>query len=617
MTLTTLVMSMPDSTPPKEIRDWVSKQVEGFKSNDTDMNEVYLSAVTGEEAEGSGYVIRLKIDPMTKPKGVKAKIPEGRVIVEFAVGDGSRAAPCAIHNGVSQQLEGGWDDPEEFKRALGLLAQAQYEGHRLRLYGRFRSYRTKRLFVVDRIERDEDSKKSQLSEKQFNTFIRKCHKHNITPLNLMNQTLWDKFFAPEYIKKAVMLFCLSPFKKDELIHIGIITSHGEGKDTLIEKVIQPLVPCGVASSGQMTTIPGLVGAMSGDDLGSVDVGLLPKMNNERLAISEFQLWKDTVFGELMGAMANGFVQLTKGKLDIRKPTCVNIMMLGNPPHHYTEGKSAKRDMMEAFGRYTPQIVSRLTLIFTQLKLSQEDKQHLVDEIIVKNMDDYGGTVSDLKMWQAFFREYLRHVSSMKVPVFDSYGLIRTVFDALKAKQEFQDVFHARGMPDNRKWAEFANLCRSFARLNGRHQITNEDIKEAYSAMLHSLKTLSTHFDLDDLNLDLTPLLRKVYLEVKERGAVDSQTLSTALKIKLTTVMSCLNDLKQKQYIQEIGDVWVTSSDEAPNETTITIEEDGTEGWKLVEPPTPAENTLGVDLGSTEEAISDELLEALERMDENS
>ena len=70
----------------------------------------------------------------------------------------------------------------------------------------------------------------------------------------MMNTLWEKFYAPEYIKKAILLFCLSPFKKDELIHIGIITSHGEGKDTLVEKVIQPLVPCGVASSGQMTTM---------------------------------------------------------------------------------------------------------------------------------------------------------------------------------------------------------------------------------------------------------------------------------------------------------------------------------------------------------------------------
>ena len=32
-----------------------------------------------------------------------------------------------------------------------------------------------------------------------------------------------------------------------------------------------------SSSGQMTTIPGMFGAMSSDDLSSVDVGLLPKM----------------------------------------------------------------------------------------------------------------------------------------------------------------------------------------------------------------------------------------------------------------------------------------------------------------------------------------------------
>ena len=353
----------------------------------------------------------------------------------------------------------------------------------------------------------------------------------------------------------------------------------------------------------MTTTITLVGAMSGDDLGSVDVGLLPKMNNERLALSEFQLWKDTVFGEMLGAMANGYVQLTKGKLDIRKPTCVNILMLGNP-HNYTEGKSSKREMMEAFGRYTPQIISRLTLIYTQLKLSEENKQDLVDEIIIKNMDDYGSIKTDLKMWQAFFREYLRFVSKLPVKVFDSYGLVKTVFETLKKKQEFQDAFHARGMPDNRKWAEFANLCRSFSRLNGRTQITNDDIRESYSAVLHSLKTLSAHFDLKDLNLDLSPLLRSIYLEVKERGAIDAATLSQVLKIKLSTVMSCLEELKGKNYLQEVGDVWITSSDDAPDKTTFTMEDNRSEGWNLEEIPTD----------DGDDVISDALLESLESND---
>ena len=590
---------MADKKIPADIRNWVSKQVENFQDSEGDMNSVFLSSVTGEVSEGSGYVIRLNISPMIKAKGDKTPTPSDRVIIEFAVGDGSRAAPCAIHNGSAKQLGGGWDDSEEFKNALDLLAQAQYDGKRLRIKGQYRTYKNKRLFIVDTIEKDEDSKKSKLSDRQFNTFIRKCNKANLTPLEIMTQTLWEKFFAPDYIKKAVLLFCLSPYEKHELIHIGIITSHGEGKDTLVEKVIQPLVPCGVASSGQMTTIPGLVGAMSGDDLGSVDVGLLPKMNNERIALSEFQLWKDTVFGELLGAMANGFVQLTKGKLDIRKPTCVNILMLGNPPHHYSQDNSTKREMMEAFGRYTPQIVSRLTLIFTQLKLSQDDKQDFVDEIIIKNMDDYGSTVSDLKMWQAFFREYLRYVSRIPVSIYDSYGLIKSVFDTLKSKREFQEVFHARGLPDNRKWAEFANLCRSFARLNGRNQITNEDIRESYSAMLTSLQTLTTHFDLDDLALDLSPVMRNIYLETKEAGAIDTQTLCRKLRLKTKTVMSCLKELKEKGYVQEVGDVWVIASDEAPTNNSFKIETDKTEGWDIKEIP------------KCDGEISDELLEALE------
>ena len=590
---------MADKKIPADIRNWVSKQVENFQDSEGDMNSVFLSSVTGEVSEGSGYVIRLNISPMIKAKGDKTPTPSDRVIIEFAVGDGSRAAPCAIHNGSAKQLGGGRDDSEEFKSALDLLAQAQYDGKRLRIKGQYRTYKNKRLFIVDTIEKDEDSKKSKLSDRQFNTFIRKCNKANLTPLEIMTQTLWEKFFAPDYIKKAVLLFCLSPYEKHELIHIGIITSHGEGKDTLVEKVIQPLVPCGVASSGQMTTIPGLVGAMSGDDLGSVDVGLLPKMNNERIALSEFQLWKDTVFGELLGAMANGFVQLTKGKLDIRKPTCVNILMLGNPPHHYSQDNSTKREMMEAFGRYTPQIVSRLTLIFTQLKLSQDDKQDFVDEIIIKNMDDYGSTVSDLKMWQAFFREYLRYVSRIPVSIYDSYGLIKSVFDTLKSKREFQEVFHARGLPDNRKWAEFANLCRSFARLNGRNQITNEDIRESYSAMLTSLQTLTTHFDLDDLALDLSPVMRNIYLETKEAGAIDTQTLCRKLRLKTKTVMSCLKELKEKGYVQEVGDVWVIASDEAPTNNSFKIETDKTEGWDIK------------DIPKGDGEISDELLEALE------
>ena len=204
---------------PADLRNWVEKQTTQFPSVESGMNEVFLSSVTGDEVQGTGYVIRLSINPMSKPKAKKNEptSPSDSVIVEFAVGDGKRAAPCAIHNGSDKQLKGGWDDPQEFRNALDLLSQAQYDGQKIRITGRFQSYKTKRLFVVDSITKDTDSKKSHLTEKQFQTFLRKCHKANLTPLDIMMDTLWEKFYAPEYIKKAILLFCLSPFKKDELI----------------------------------------------------------------------------------------------------------------------------------------------------------------------------------------------------------------------------------------------------------------------------------------------------------------------------------------------------------------------------------------------------------------
>jgi DNA replicative helicase MCM subunit Mcm2 (Cdc46/Mcm family) len=360
----------------------------------------------------------------------------------------------------------------------------------------------------------------------------------------------------------------------------------------------------------MTTIPGMFGAMSSDDLSSVDVGLMPKMNHERIAISEFQLWKDTVFGELLGAMANGYVKLTKGKLDISKPTCLNILMLGNPPHHYEEGDS-KREMMEAFGRYTPQIVSRLTLIFTQLKLNPDDKTSAVEEIIVRNMEEGNKNKKandELIMWQRFFKEYLRYMSHQEIPLMDSYGLIKSVYDSLKAKSEFQDIFHARGMPDNRKWAEFVNLCRAFSRINGHSEVTNEDIHEAYNLMLESLRTLTQHFDIHDLGLDLSPMLQTVYREIKTLGAADAQTLSKVIKVKVSTLNNCLNTLKEKKFIQQIGEAWVVCKDEEPTEAHyVAKKNNNTETVKLDMETTQNKPTIEVS-----DEISDELLEELER-----
>ena len=602
---------------PATLADWSAKQVSNFVERNTSLEDAFLSTITGDVAEGSGFVIKMGIFPMPakKSKGKKKEDDDDEasgnsVIVEFTLSDGKFSVPCAIHNGPDNTLEGGCADADEFKKSLSALVKSQRQGYLLSIKGQNRNYRNKRLFIVEELTIDENSKDSQLTKKQVKTFLSKCSKANLTPMEVMCDVLWKRFFAPTHIKKAIMLFCLNPFYKHELIHIGIITSHGEGKDTLVENVIQPLVPCGFASSGQMTTIPGLFGAMSSDDLSSVDVGLMPKMNHERLAISEFQLWKDTVFGELMGAMANGFVQLTKGKLDIKKPTCTNVLMLGNPPHHYEDGQS-KMGMMEAFGRYTPQIVSRLTLIFTQLKLNPEDKTNEVEEIIVRNMEQSESNKEveiELNIWRSFFREYIRYMSNQDIPLMDSYGIIKSVYDSLKSKPEFEEVFHARGIADNRKWAEFVNLCRAFTRINGNEEITNDDIRQAHTLMLESLRTLTQHFDIEDIGLDLSPLMQKIYLEVKRCGAADSVSIAKVVKVRTSAVDKCMEKLKAKKYVQQVGDAWVICNDEMPS---------GDMRFETA----PSDHTKSANIDSVKQSknievadeISDELLDELQKL----
>ena len=75
-----------------------------------------------------------------------------------------------------------------------------------------------------------------MNEHQLETFLSLCKKHRTTPLQLMlrEDTLWGELYAKEYLKKAIMLFCLSPSNKKEMLHIGIVASVGEGKDHMIE-----------------------------------------------------------------------------------------------------------------------------------------------------------------------------------------------------------------------------------------------------------------------------------------------------------------------------------------------------------------------------------------------
>lgn len=588
-----------------EVYKYVKKVTQTFDDKTVSLNQVYLNVVTENEVTGSGYVTKIAPRPVKSGK----KGAQEFIGIFFTLSDGMHTVECLLHD--ADFLENPWGDEDELMEKLGEIKESQNAGLKLVIQGKWGNYKQVRYFMVESLEADHTTKDSQLDAKEVKKFLSLVDKENKTVLELMNDVLWTRFHAPDYIKKAIALFMLNPHAKHEMIHIGLITQHGEGKDTLIEKVIQPVVECGVVEGGPHTSVPSLVGAMDKNDLTSVGIGVLPKMNNERIAVSEFQAFESDVWGHLLGAMANGQVVRAIGQAHVVRPSCLSMFLFGNPPSDYKVGAS-KKQMMSAFGEWTPQIVSRLTLIFTQLKLSGEESRDAIQDMILSGMDNKAESESEKEarhIWQIWFREYLRYVSQQHIPLVEAGGLIKSVYKSLTKRPEFQDIFHSRGQEDNRKWAEFVNLCRAFARLNGHTKIENKDLHDAHTLMLESLKTLTTEFDIGELQLDLTGLMRKVYLELKENGSGDVHQISSWVGAGRQTVRDILKELEAKGYVKNLDKIWLVSSDEAPNHQFSQLLDDSIEA----KPPT---KTAKKALDKIGDSISDELLDELEGLMED-
>ena len=502
---------------PDDIYDFVSKTVVKYSDITISMKDIHDRNVFGNNQTGSGFCIKYSIKAINHKEAGSNKI-----MVEFTISDGEYSVRCFAHNANEKYLEGALQD-EEIADMVQTIARSQKEGKRVELRGHYTNVGTKRLFLVDCMELDDGFQVSQMPTEQFQELKGLCNKHDMTPLDLMmrDDTLWAELYAMDFLKKAILLFCLSPKRKQDMIHVGIVSSHGEGKDHLIERVIQPLVPCRRAGSGKMATIPGLFGAMSGDDLNAIEVGLLPKMNHERVAISEFQTWGDETFGELMNMMANGQIEMQKGALDVERETTLNLLFLGNPPNYYTEDMD-KRVMLDAFGKYTFQIISRLTLIFTQLSLSDGKAAQRIRDAIIASMDgdcQESEIAEKVAKWRKFFREYLRYVSHTTPKLKHFTGSINGTYDDLEQKPQFKDAFCIRTATDNRKYQEFANLVRGFARLMGDTVITFNHVMYAAEIFELSLETLTEKFPTKAWASGVDENLLKLYECIKEKCPV--------------------------------------------------------------------------------------------------
>ncbi len=486
---------------PKSISDFIATATSNYQNLGANIEQLYAAKISQTKLEfGSGICLKMEEVPLNS----KSPNPDQSAI-RFIISDGTYAVECMAHNGNLDARPGGMDS-DRLRNTMMMLTESISDGSQLCVSGAYQMMGRDKVFVASDVQRYESLKTSQMTDEQFETFTglgqsesTDMFKRNLRPLELMlrDDTIWTKLYADDPIKTAVMLYCLSPQKKTDMLHIGIVSSMGEGKDHLIEQVIEPLVPCGMASSGKLCTIAGLFGAMSGDDLNSIELGLIPKMNNERIAVSEFQTWSQEVFGELMNVMANGKFSMQKGQVDTTRDGKVNFMFLGNPPREWKATES-KLGMLGAFGEYTYQILSRLTLIFARMTLTDGNNDFKIEEKIMDSMNgkyqkaDFN---NNLEMWRSFFREYLRYVSEMDPDITPVRKEIRETMDRIKANPDFSQVFledaqgNKRTSRDFRKFQEFVNLTKGFARLNGERQVSKDSVRQAEQIFLESIRTL--------------------------------------------------------------------------------------------------------------------------------
>jgi len=486
---------------PNEIVEFVSETAEGYRNVSADIGKIYAAKIANPNLlSGSGVVLKMEEGPLN-PK----KPSPDESVIRFTLSDGTYSVECLAHNGPEVgRLMGlhriGWETSSSdwLGDVLMLLTESVRDGKQVEVSGYYEMFGRDKVFVVKTVRPAEARTDSQMTDEQFETFIQLCSEAGpgYRPLELMirDDTLWSKLYADNPIKYATMLFCLSPQTKQDMLHIGIVSSMGEGKDHLLETVIEPLVPCGVASTGKLCTIPGLFGAMNGEDLNSIELGLIPKMDNERIAVSEFQTWSQEVFGELMNVLANGSFTMQKGQVDTKRTARTNFLFLGNPPRDWKRGDD-QLGMLSAFGEYTYQLMSRLTLIFAKMSLTQgDDTDHLIEDKIMDSMNgvykkkDFN---NNLEMWRNFFREYLRYVSAMD-PNYESLRSdIRKSMDKLKKSDIFKGAFlgGGRATRDFRKFQEFVNLCKGIARLNGEREVSITSLWHAEKLFETSMDTL--------------------------------------------------------------------------------------------------------------------------------
>jgi len=186
--------------------------------------------------------------------------------------------------------------------------------------------------------------------------------------------------------------------------------------------------------------------------------------------------------------------------------------------------------------------------------------------IMANMDKKSQSKSkneELKLLRSYFKEYLLYVSKLEPQLGIWQNIISSEFIKIQNTEEFKDAFAKRSKTDNRKWAGFLSLIRGYARLQGRDELTPDDVKAGSLMFQKSLSTLTglipksslrdgIDFDLLELHGQLLKQFDKgmgqgCTVNIKKARAIAKnfkrgKQFETLLKIKLSDGSMLIEDL---------------------------------------------------------------------------
>ena len=138
------------------------------------------------------------------------------------------------------------------------------------------------------------------------------------------------------------------------------------------------------------------------------------------------------------------------------------------------------------------------------------------------------------------------------------SLFNLAFMAISShREDFKEIFLARSSKDMRKFQEFVNLCKAYARLDGSSEVLEEHIAQATDIFLISLRTLKEDFPLDEMAAGVNPRILKLYDSImsviEESGSLDLNTIKGMLPKSVRLNDDDLETMVRASYIDVNSD----------------------------------------------------------------